>query len=114
MHFYFSIWLGDLDMFLREGEGFFRSFSVMEGQQLTISKLKVCLSVSSKLLKHFMTELEFIHWLTCMAVLMLLLILSRMGLLMRVISLYAGFMSLHGNLFAKFSLWSFSVTNACR
>ena len=60
-----------------------------------------------------MTEREFFYWLSDVLVRMVVLILVRILLLMRPISLFAGLMSLQVGLFWKFSLWSFRVMKAC-
>ena len=71
--------------------------------------MKLCLSLSSMLSKHFMTDDVFFHWLIFVAATTSLLILSRICLL---ISDLVGLISLQVGLFAKFGLWSFRVINA--
>ena len=60
------------------------------------------------------TDDEFFHWLSPVFCLIVVLMLSRICLLIRPISLFAGLMSLHVGLFWKLSLWSLRVMNACR
>ena len=60
------------------------------------------------------TEAEFFHWLTPVLCLTVVLMFSSIGLLMRPISLFAGLIRRHVNLFSKLSLWSFKVMKACR
>ena len=60
-----------------------------------------------------MTEREFFHWLSDVLVRMVVLMLVRILLLMRPISLFAGLMSLQVGLFSKLSSWSFRVMKAC-
>ena len=60
------------------------------------------------------TDDEFFHWLSPVFCLIVVLMFSRICLLIRPISLFAGLMSLHVGLFWKLSLWSLSVMNACR
>ena len=54
----------------------------------------------------------FFHWLNLAALVILLLILSRMSLLILPISDLVGLINLHVGLLGKFGLWSFSVMNA--
>ena len=56
--------------------------------------------------------MEFFHWLNLDALVILLLILSRVTLLILPISDLVGLISLQVGLLAKFGLWSFSVINA--
>ena len=74
--------------------------------------MKLCLSLSSMLLNHFMTDDVFFHWLIFVAATTFLLILSRICLLILPISDLVGLISLQVGLFAKFGLWSFRVINA--
>ena len=62
-------------------------------------------------LNHSITEEEFFHWLNLDALVILLLILSRVTLLILPISDLVGLISLQVGLLAKFGLWSFSVIN---
>ena len=60
------------------------------------------------------TDDEFFHWLSPVFCLIVVLMFSKICLLIRPISLFAGLMSLHLGLFWKLSLWSLRVMNACR
>ena len=66
--------------------------------------MKLCLSLSSILLNHFITDDVFFHWLIFVAVTTFLLILSRICLLILPISDLVGLISLQVGLFAKFGL----------
>ena len=74
----------------------------------------VCYCLFGILVNHSITDEEFFHLLTIVVCLMDALILSRICLLMRPNSLFAGLINLQEGLFRKLSLWSFRVTNACR
>ena len=63
-------------------------------------------------LNHSITEVEFFHWLNLDALVILLLILSKVTWLILPISDLVGLVSLPVGLLAKFGLWSFSVINA--
>ena len=65
-------------------------------------------------MNQLITDDGLFHWLRLVFCLTVVLIFSRICLLMRPISLFAGFICLHVGLFWKLSLWSFSVMNACR
>ena len=56
--------------------------------------------------------MEFFHWLNLDALVILLLILSRVTLLILPISDLVGLISLQVGLLAKFGLWPFNVINA--
>ena len=75
--------------------------------------MKVCCVLLGILLNHSITDAEFFHWLTIVSDLISVLIRSRIFLLTRPISLFAGLINLHVGLLLKFSLWSFRVMNAC-
>ena len=76
--------------------------------------MNVCCCLSCTLLNQLMTDSEFFHWLRDVVFLIVVLIFSKICLLMRPISLFAGLINLHFGLFSKFSLWSLRVMNACR
>ena len=60
------------------------------------------------------TAAVFFHWFSAVLRLMLLLMLSSIFLLTMPSSLFAGLISRHVGLLAKFSLWSLRVMKACR
>ena len=74
------------------------------------------MNVESRLLGsrlyHWRTEDVFFHWFTFVARTSLELITSRIRLLIRPNSVLDGFINRQVGLFAKFSLWSFSVIKA--
>ena len=63
-------------------------------------------------LNHTITEAVFFHWLNLAALMILLLILSRILLLILPISDLVGLISRQVGLLAKFCLWSLRVMNA--
>ena len=63
-------------------------------------------------LNHSINDAVFFHWLNMDALVILLLILSRIVLLILPISDLVGLISWQVGLLAKFSLWPFGVTNA--
>ena len=73
-------------------------------------KLRCCLFFMD--LNHSITEAVFFHWLNLAALMILLLILSRILLLILPISDLVGFISRQVGLLAKFGLWSLRVMNA--
>ena len=75
-------------------------------------QIKLWCFLFSIALNHSITEVEFFHWLKLDALVMLLLILSRISLLILPISDLVGLISRQVGLLAKFGLWSFSVMNA--
>ena len=73
-------------------------------------KLRCCLFFMD--LNQSITEAVFFHWLNLAAVMILLLILSRILLLILPISDLVGLISRQVGLLAKFGLWSLRVMNA--
>ena len=75
-------------------------------------QIKVWCCLLLMVLNHSITEEEFFHWLNLDALVILLLILSRISLLTFPISDLVGLIRRQVGLLAKFGLWSFSVINA--
>ena len=91
----------------------FRRSWLMEGlnySMLNQIKLWCCLFLMA--LNHSITDAVFFHWLNSDALVILLLILSRIVLLILPISDLLGWISRQVGLLAKFGLWSFSVMKA--
>ena len=86
------------------------SFSDIDGWNSFISKIaNLYLFLSGILRKHSITSLVSFHWLILRESLSWWFILSRMFLLIRSISFFAGLIRLALGLFLKFGLWSFNV-----
>ena len=73
-------------------------------------KLWCCLFLMA--LNHSINDAVFFHWLNMDALVILLLILSRIVLLILPISDLVGLISWQVGLLAKFGLWPFGVMNA--
>ena len=103
---------GSLNVCFTDDIALSRRSSKMVGFNSTMSKLvNVQFSFISTDLNHSITAAEFFQSVTSDFSLSLPFMLSRICLLINPISLFAGLMSLHGRLFLKFSLSSFSVMN---
>ena len=74
-------------------------------------QMKLRLSLLSRLLNHSTTEV-FFHWLMLSAAVIFSFILSSMVFLILPISDFVGLIRRQVALFAKFGLWSLSVTKA--